>query len=254
MSINKPTKINQLLQKIPHNVVLLSSWLLAQGISYPLQERYLVSNWLTSIGKGACIRSGETVDLTGGLYALQYQASLDIHIGALTALSYQNVSHFIQEKNSKIFLFGVRKQEIPAWFLKYFNSQSFEIIKTSLLPEKIALIDYNVGDYKIKIASKERSILELLYLCPDRASLKQAYQILELLVNLRPIVLQDLLEKCTSIKVKRLFLYMSEKAGHDWFNYLNLTKIDLGKGKRTISKGGKLDKKYNIVIENLSEI
>jgi hypothetical protein len=254
MSINKPTKINQLLQKCPSNIVLLSSWLLSQGISYPLQERYMNSNWLTSIGIGAYIRSGDTVNLTGGLYSLQHQAGLDIHIGGLTALSYQNVSHFIQGDKNKTYLYSAQKQDVPAWFSKYFVSYNFEVIKTSFLPAQTSLIDYTVSDYKIKISSKERAILELLYLCPEKESLKLAYQLMELLVNLRPVVLQDLLERCTSIKVKRLFLYMAEKTGHEWAHYLNLSNINLGKGKRTITKGGKLDKKYNIVIEELESI
>ena len=59
---------------------------------------------------------------------------------------------------------------------------------------------------------------------------------------------------CNSIKVKRLFLYMAENILHEWFDYLNLNKINLGSGKRVISKGGKLDKKYNIVIEDLDSI
>jgi len=66
--------------------------------------------------------------------------------------------------------------------------------------------------------------------------------------------MQELLEMCTSVKVKRLFLYMSEKINHAWLEYLKLDKIDIGKGKRVITKGGTLDKKYNIVIESLDEI
>ena len=47
---------------------------------------------------------------------------------------------------------------------------------------------------------------------------------------------------------------MAENILHEWFDYLNLSKINLGSGKRVISKGGKLDKKYNIVIEDLDSI
>ena len=47
---------------------------------------------------------------------------------------------------------------------------------------------------------------------------------------------------------------MAEKINHDWLKYIETDKIDIGKGKRVVSKNGKLDKKYNIVIENLEEI
>lgn len=43
------------------------------------------------------------------------------------------------------------------------------------------------------------------------------FELMEGLNNLRPNQVQDLLEKCESVKVKRLFLYLAEKAGHEWF-------------------------------------
>jgi len=48
--------------------------------------------------------------------------------------------------------------------------------------------------------------------------------------------------------VKRLFLYLAEHIGHEWFNYLDISTIDLGKGKRSIIKNGCLDPKYQITI------
>ena len=44
------------------------------------------------------------------------------------------------------------------------------------------------------------------------------------------------LEECRSVKVKRLFLFMAEKARHAWFEALDLDRIDLGSGKRVIPK------------------
>jgi len=71
---------------------------------------------------------------------------------------------------------------------------------------------------------------------------------MEMLTGLRPDLLQKLLEECKSIKVNRLFLYMAEKAGHSWLDDLDLSKIDLGKGKRSIVKNGVLNSKYQITI------
>ena len=59
---------------------------------------------------------------------------------------------------------------------------------------------------------------------------------------------QNLLEQCSSIKVKRLFLYMAEKSQHDWFKYINLEKIDIGKGKRSLVKDGVFVAKYAITV------
>ena len=71
---------------------------------------------------------------------------------------------------------------------------------------------------------------------------------MEGLNNLRPNLVQQLLEACQSVKVKRLFLYMAEKSGHDWVKYLNLEKINMGSGKRSIVKNGVYVSKYQIII------
>lgn len=64
----------------------------------------------------------------------------------------------------------------------------------------------------------------------------------------RPQTVQELLEQCTSVKVKRLFLYLAEKAGHEWAKYLDLSKVDLGKGKRALVKGGEYVTKYQMTV------
>ena len=67
-------------------------------------------------------------------------------------------------------------------------------------------------------------------------------------MNLRPHVIQELLESCKSIKVKRLFLYMAEKAGHSWLKYLDQSKIELGFGDRLVVKNGVYIKRYGITV------
>ena len=94
----------------------------------------------------------------------------------------------------------------------------------------------------------------MIYLAPNKSSLNEVYQLMESMPVLKPKLLQELLENCSSIKVKRVFLYIAEKLNYSWFKKLDISKVDLGKGKRTIEKGGKLDKKFNIVIGNIEEI
>ena len=71
---------------------------------------------------------------------------------------------------------------------------------------------------------------------------------LEGAVNLRPTLLQQLLEESHNIKAKRLFLYLARVVAHPWYNYLDLSKIDLGSGKRQIIRGGALDPEFQITI------
>jgi hypothetical protein len=74
------------------------------------------------------------------------------------------------------------------------------------------------------------------------------------MTTLRPDKVQLLLELCSSVKVKRLFLYMAEKQNHFWFNDLDLDKINLGAGKRMIVKNGVLDAKYQITVLKESQV
>lgn len=51
--------------------------------------------------------------------------------------------------------------------------------------------------------------MEMLYLVPKVHSFEEADLIMESLSTLRGDLLQKLLEKCNSVKVKRMFLYLS---------------------------------------------
>jgi hypothetical protein len=83
---------------------------------------------------------------------------------------------------------------------------------------------------------------------PKRQSYEEAVQVMESLTSLRPQVLQRLLENCTSVKTKRLFMHAAERTNHAWLKRLDLSKVDFGSGRRTIHAGGHLDKKYDLVI------
>lgn len=108
-----------------------------------------------------------------------------------------------------------------------------------------------IDGVKIYTSSPEQAILEYLYDLPKREGWDEANYLMEGLMTLRPNVVQMLLADCNSIKVKRLFLYLAEKYDHNWLKRLDVSEIDLGKGKRQIIKGGKLDKKYQITVPDV---
>jgi len=76
MSADISSKLNRLLSSQPLGVVLCSSWLVENGYSLDLQQRYKKSQWFESIGAGALIRYGDHVDYLGGVYAMQTQLGL----------------------------------------------------------------------------------------------------------------------------------------------------------------------------------
>ncbi|MBA0038336.1 type IV toxin-antitoxin system AbiEi family antitoxin [Pantoea sp. BIGb0393] len=248
MTTLKPSKLNHLLSTIPAGVVLTSAWLIEQGYSLELQKQYRKSQWFQSIGTGAVIRKGDRVDYLGGLYALQSQLGMAIHPAAKTALALQGKSHYLGLNENRVMLFGPPGEKLPKWYESYDWSMQIDCKSSGFLPPNLGLIEMEHKSFKVRVSSPARAIMECLYLAPDHQPLMEVFELMEGLNNLRPLTVQKLLESCTSIKVKRLFLYMAEKAGHDWFSFLKTENINLGSGKRVIVPGGSLSNKYQITI------
>ncbi len=226
----------------------MSSWLVEQGYSLDLQKRYRKSHWFESIGTGALIRSGDQVDYLGGVYALQTQFSSFIHPAGKTALSLQGKAQYLEFSTKKTQLFGGKGENLPQWFRKYDWGVEIDYYKTSFLPPGLGLIKLERKTFSLMVSSPARAIMECLYLAPKYQPLMEAYELMEGLNNLRPALVQKLLEQCSSIKVKRLFLYLADKAGHEWVNHLDRDRVDLGSGKRSIVEGGIYNSKYQITV------
>jgi len=255
MTAYNERKLKTLFDSRKYGAVCLAPWLEKKGISRDLQQYYCKSGWLKPIGRGAFRRSNDAVSWQDALHALIGQAELNVHIGGMTALSQQGAGHYVRLGRETVFLFSPLGVSLPAWFGKYEWGVDIEHIKTNFLPSDELIKEVpnmELGSEKEFTAkmftSSERAILECLYLAPKRQDLMECYQVMEGLVNLRPKVVQGLLEACTSIKVKRLFLYMAEKADHQWLQYVDLANITFGKGDRSIVKNGVYIAKNQIIV------
>lgn len=246
--MEKRQKINHLLNSQPQGVVYLSSWLTENGFSTQLLNRYKKSNWICSVGPGAWMRKGDTPTYQGAIFALQEQANLNIHPGGKTALTLLGKTHYLELSTNQVTLFGGSEEKLPAWFSKYKWNVKVNYISSSFLPPKLGLQTLEQGAFSLSVSNPTRALMECLYLAPKEQELVECYELMEGLNNLRPKQVQQLLEACTSVKVKRLFLYMAEKAGHDWFKFMSLKNIDLGKGKRSLAKDGVFISKYQITV------
>ena len=246
-------KINQILQKWPQGTVVTTDWLKKQGISRQSVNNYKKSGWLERIGQGAYKRNGEKISWEGGLYALQNLQSLPVHVGGRTAIELQGFGHYVKISSNQVILWKIPEVRLPSWFQKYGWEANWEVRSATLFDREVdEFSQTKVENIEVTISSAERAILEYLYDVPKQEGFDEANYIMEGLSSLRPTVLQTLLGACKSVKVKRLFLYMAEHHNHAWFERLELSSIDLGSGKREIIKGGKLDKKYMIVVPELS--
>jgi hypothetical protein len=250
MNTKKETKINQLLQRLPGGSVATTKWLHEIGMSLGLITAYVRSGWLDRVGVGAVARRGQKSEWPGAVYALQSQAGLTVHPGGKTALGLLGSLHFVPLGNPSVELFSRTRETIPKWFIKHDWASKIEVTRTDLFGDDdgFGMTTMEMGNFSLKVSSHERAIMEYLYLLPEDNNSDEPVKLMEGLAWLRPDVLQHLLETCRSIKVKRLFLALSEQADHPWMRKLNLKRIDTGKGKRQFAAGGYLHPRFQITI------
>lgn len=253
MSTKNQTKINKLLQAQPSGIVFLSAWLSQQGYSLDLQKRYRKSHWLEPIGSGAMIRTGDSVGYEGAIYALQNQAKSLIHPGGRTALNLLGKAHYLELSTKRVILFGGADEKLPTWFQKHDWGLMIDYHSTSFLPSEMGMVELERKLFSIKVSSPVRALMECLYLAPEKQELLECYELMEGLNNVRPQLAQSLLQVCRSVKVKRLFMYLAEKAGHDWVQYLNTEKVDFGSGNRSLVENGVYIAKYKITVPKTLE-
>ena len=248
MNIRNRNKLKTLLNKWPQDSIVTAVWLRRRGISRQLVQNYIQTGWIKSLGPGAYQRTNTKVKWYEVLAGLQKQMDLPVHVGGPTAITIGGASHYLRSNKETVFLFSSPGVSLPKWFYRYSWKQPVEHIRTSFLPLKLATSTHSYQNTKIVLSSLERAIMECLYISPKRFDILECYQILEGLRLLRPDILQKILINCHSIRVKRLFLYMAEKAQLPVFRKLKLSSIPLGKGDRSIVKNGVYNSKYKISI------
>lgn len=248
-SSHNRSKLNQRLLSAPTGAVLTLAWLKANGISGKLANYYAKSGWLHPVGEGAFTLTAATPDWQGAVFGLQ-QKTPSLHPGGRTALELAGLAHFLPlGENYPVHLFSPPRHRLPEWFkrLPWFSRVTH--VQTNFLPPDVGLREHSTGNFTLRISDPERAILEFLFPLPnDPSAYEHASLLFEGLGTLRAALVQQLLESCTSVKVKRLFLHLAEKHGHPWFQQLDQTKISLGSGKRVLVPGGRLDPKYLITV------
>lgn len=201
------------------------------------------------MGHGAYKRAGASVDWFGAVHALQTQLALAVHPGGITAIELRGYTHYLSLGARAVVLLGNPGTKLPAWFEAHAWSRPVTLVTTGVFAgtEKTTST-VPVDEVDLEVAILERAALEMMYLVPKLQSYEEAYQVMESLTSLRPKVVQHLLECCTSVKTKRVFMHAAERANHSWLKHLDLSKVDFGSGRRTIHAGGRLDKKYDLVV------
>lgn len=253
MGLQKDEKLNSLLKRLPEGVAASSSWLAEQGYSRQLVRKYVQGNWLQALGRGVYARPQGSVTWEGVVLGMQRLAGLPFHVGGVSALNRQGFAHYLPlGGEDTIHLWG--RGKVPAWVRAVSLPESLRFHTARLFADDAASVGINevsskVRDWTLQVSGPERAILELLSLVDaTETSFTHAAELFAGLTSLRPDVVNTLLTACSSIKVKRLFLFLADRHDYPWFSRVAWQQLDLGSGKRAITKGGVLDKQFMITV------
>jgi hypothetical protein len=279
MASQKASKLNQLHRVLPEGLLVDAAWLEARGYSHPLRQKYVTNGWLEMLARGVYRRPAaglghrvgrETLDWRRVVLSLNSLLDYDLHVGGRTAAELVGISHYLPVSDVKSVQLYAEK--LPGWLHRLPTNVSWQTHRPSALFDLAALakplpalklgratadptllsgrghISVDAGSWTILVSLPERAILELLDELPANESFEYADKFVEGLANVRPRIMQHLLEACSSIKVKRLFLFLADRHRHAWLNKLDKTRIDLGSGKRALVPSGRYDKTYQITV------
>ncbi len=270
MTIQTGSKLNLLTHLLPEGLLIDAAWLEEKGYSRALRHQYVGANWLEQPARGVFRRPRGKLSWEQVVISLQALLKYPISVGGRTALELGGYAHYLQQTQQHIHLYSDNKY--PAWLLKLPLEETFVIhnrtyflpppdiaselfslddstsLEEALVPAGLAATPWGSWAFPLIISTPERAYLELLDELPQHESFHMADVIMEGLTNLSPLRLQSLLEAASSIKVKRLFFLFAERHNHAWLKRLDISKINLGKGKRTLVKGGKFNTKYQITV------
>jgi len=248
-------KINQVLLNWKTGEVHGLGWLAEHGVDRKLAYKYCKSGYLAKLASGVFIKANEESNPYAVIKYLQEELDLRLHISGRSALDLLGHGHYLSlNKKNKIYLMSYESRTFPKWLKDYWGQFEVSFSKSSLIKNEKYLTEHEgPGGFKLRISSRELAIMELIENLDLSNSLETIENYVESLTTLRSSVLQELLEECQSVKVKRVFLYVSEKLSLPYFKKLDLSKISLGSGKRVVVGGGSFDKKYKITVDRVVE-
>ena len=270
-------KLNSLQRDLPEGLVVDAGWLEQHGVSRQLRRKYVMNGWLLSLARGVYSRpapseSDEPLPWQQLVVSFNALLNLPVSVGARSALELQGFAHYLTASGPpEVHLYT--HKDVPGWVshvpvnTRLVFHSAVKLLRSGAIPPydskadstapaltKASLMVQTWGhrNWQLVLSTPERAMLELLDEVPNRETFHQADVLMEGLRSLSPRRLHTLLTDCKSVKVKRLFFWFAERHNHAWLQKLDRSGIDLGRGKRMLVRGGKLDTRYNITVpENL---
>lgn len=235
---------------------MTTSWLASHEVTRDQARKMAKSAWLARVGHGAYCKAGDPLSWESGVYALQAEdkSSLPpVWPGGQTALALHGFAHYLSMGLETTHLFGAKEGRLPRWLSDADWAGQTTLHGEGGLPAQLpgSFCDHKAphGAFNIRVSTPERAVLEWIAVTKNETLFgSKMVDTFNGLNTLRPRRLQALLEGCRSVRTKRAFLVLARHAGHAWYRRLDTSRIGLGKGKRQITPGGKLDKEFLITI------
>lgn len=274
MAERKERKLNQLEQALPEGLLVDAAWLQKHGYSTSLRSQYVSAGWLEQPVRRVYRRPRGSLGWQQVVISLQTLLEYPLVVGGRTALELQGFAHYLTHDTAAVHLYG--RKPPPKWLYKLPLDVRFvfhndrKLFRSEPVTRGLASLSWNLKtgqgsstdplhtgfmvqpwgqwNWPLTLSTPERAVLELLDELPERETFHQVDKLVEGLSSLSPRRLQKLLADCRNVKVKRLFFFFADRHQHAWLKKLDKAAVDLGKGKRMLVKGGKLDRTYQITV------
>ena len=158
---------------------------------------------------------------------LQNELNLDVYPGGDSAMTGWHHRHDAIFYPTTEDLYGIDVHKIPNELLKENWERKFYLYENNFLPKNLGIHKIKTQGYKLRIPSVERALLEMVYDVNIRLSFDTIFEYFDDLHWINPRHFQELLEACTSDKVKRLSLFLAEESCFDYYDKIDLSKIKL---------------------------
>lgn len=246
MSIATASKLNHILSESLPGGLLFAGWLRKKGYSSQLLKKYRDSGWLEGLVRGVMYRRNDNLSAMTAVYCYNHQTGNSARVAAHSALELLGFSHYVPMGKPRLMV-AFESVNVEDWVKSDRYDMTIVPFHTGIFKEPLTQ-SYKGNHYTLKISSPEQAFLECLYLVPDHYNYMDLYYIMEQLTSLDPENVQAALVGTSSQRIKRMFLYMAEKAGHYWFDMLDMDKFGLTSSKLKLVDSGIYNSKYRITV------
>ena len=241
-------KLYALVNEVPQGCIIDGDWLDWAGIGRNNARSYVKSGLLERIAHGVYRRPFPAsspefrVEWDTVLRSLRWLMGWTGHIGGESALSHHGFIHDAEFWTTSVFVHGDR---LPTWIDRIPCAQEFHRRPLTLFKGPLGM---GVGSARPKgdtvtsrwplwYSTPERALLEALSEVPHMVefySIDKAVQSMWSRVSADNF--NELLQACTSYKVRRLFCVFGERHDHRWWSKIDLDSLDLGRGVSNLAR------------------